>query len=141
MKTAITQNAPLPYINTKDDIQQRASLILTDVRYVIEAHFEMTDKAKPEDNPGKFKDMIRRRLEKGQCFHQPYFGVREFPAKVLPYAEQNPPRGFYSDQDERDFGLMLYDMDYSDLRNITPIFYRAVMKNGVIDVAGSEVFR
>ena len=141
MKTAITQQGALPFISTKDEIQQRASLILTDVHYVIEAHFEMTNKAKPEDNHGKFSDMIRRRLEKGQCFHQPYLGVREFPAIVKPYTDPHPPHGFYSDDGERDLGLMLYDMDYSNPRNITPMFFRAVMQNGVIDVAGSEVFR
>lgn len=42
---------------------------------------------------------------------------------------------------ERDFGIMLFDMDYSNHQDITPMFYRAVMKNGVIDVAGSEVYR
>lgn len=36
---------------------------------------------------------------------------------------------------------MLYDMDYRDPKNIAPMFFRAVMRNGVIDVAGSEVFR
>ena len=114
MRTAATGGGKLPYINTKDDIQQRASLILIDVRYVIEAHFDLTDKATPDDNAGKFKDIIRRRLERGQC---------------------------YSDEGERDLGFMLYDMDYRDPKNITPMFFRAVMRNGVIDVAGSEVFR
>ena len=42
------------YISTKDDIVQRASLILKDVSYVIEAHFEMTEKANNTDNPGIF---------------------------------------------------------------------------------------
>lgn len=55
----------LLYINTKDEIVQRASVILKDVSYVIEAHFEMTDKANDTDNPGKFKDIIMRRLRKG----------------------------------------------------------------------------
>ena len=68
------------YISAKSDIVQRASLLLRDVEYVIEAHFEMTDKANETDNPGKFKDIIMRRLRKGECFHMPYFGCREFPA-------------------------------------------------------------
>ncbi len=71
MRTAATGGGKLPYINTKDDIQQRASLILIDVRYVIEAHFDLTDKATPDDNAGKFKDIIRRRLERGQCYSMP----------------------------------------------------------------------
>lgn len=141
MKSAIVNGGQLPCINTKEDIQQRASLILTDVHYVIEAHFDLTDKASPEDNPGKFKDIIRRRLERGQCYSAPYFGTREFPAHFKAYEDPLPSKGFYSDVDERDFGLMLYDMDYSDPKNITPMFFRAIMRNGVIDVAGSEVFR
>lgn len=141
MKSAIVNGGNLPYINTKDDIQQRSSLILTDVRYLIEAHFDLTNRATPADNPGKFKDIIRRRLERGQCYSQPYFGTREFSANFKAYDNTEPPKGFYAGTGERDFGLMLYDMDYSDTRNITPMFFRAIMRDGVVDVAGSEVFR
>ena len=141
MRKAITSTGQLPYINIKEDIQQRASLILTDVHYIVEAHFDMTQKAALGDNPGKFKDIIRRRLERGQCYSTPYFGVREFPANFNAYEGALPARGHYSREAERDLGLMLYDMDYSDKRNITPMFFRAVMRCGVIDVSGSEVFR
>lgn len=65
---------------TAEDIQQRASTVLQDVRYVIDAHFEITEKAAPDDNEGKFISIMKRRLEKGQCYHQPCFGTREFPA-------------------------------------------------------------
>lgn len=130
----------LPYISAQEDIVQRASLILTDVRYVIDAHFVMTDAAKREDNPGKFCDILKRRLRKGQCYSQPYFGCREFTANVR-LLEGALPRGAYDDLSERDFGIMLYDMDYSNQGDIAPMFYRAVMRNGVIDVAGSEVYR
>ena len=63
-----------------EDRQQRAMLCLADVAYGIEAHFEMTDRAGPGDNAGKHAEMFRRRAAKGQCFHQPCLGVREFPA-------------------------------------------------------------
>ena len=46
------------YISTKSEIVQRASLLLRDVEYVIEAHFEMTERANETDNPGKFKDIL-----------------------------------------------------------------------------------
>lgn len=141
MRTAAAGGGKLPYINTKDDIQQRASLLLIDVRYVIEAHFDLTDKATPEDNTGKFKDIIKRRLKRGQCYSMPYFGTREFPAHFKAYDGSLSSRGFYETDGERDLGLMLYDMDYEDPKNITPMFFRAVMRDGVIDVAGSEVFR
>lgn len=140
MRRAITNGGELPYLNTKEDIQQRASLVLTDVRYVIDAHFDLTDKAKPEDNPGKFKDIIKRRLERGQCYSMPYFGTREFPAHFKT-APDEVLAGFYTDSGERDLGLMLYDMDYSDTSNITPLFFRAVMHDGVVRVEGNEVFR
>ena len=73
------------YINTKEDIVQRAALVLKNPHYVIESHFDMTDKANASDNPGKFQDIIKRRISKGQCFHTPYFGCREFPVKYRLY--------------------------------------------------------
>lgn len=141
LKSAVVKKGPLPYINTKEDIVQRASTFLTDVQYVIEAHFEMTDRATAGDNPGKFCDILRRRLSKGQCYHQPCLGTRECACDFHLYDESQEPRGFYTNSGERDLGLMLYDMDYTNPQDITPMFYRAIMRNGVIDVAGSEVYR
>ena len=141
MRSAVVNGNSAPFINTKEDIQQRASMILVDVRYVVEFHFEMTGAVQDGDNPGKFADILKRRIQKGQCYSQPYFGTREFPAYFKPYEGKWLPRGFYSDVEERDFGLMLYDMDYSDPQNITPMFFRAVMRNGVVDISGSEVLR
>lgn len=121
------------YLATPQDIQQRASLLLRDVRYVIEAHFEtIPEKLSAGDNPGKFQDIITRRIAKGQFYHQPYFGCREFPAQFAP-CEAIPPcieelRG------ERDLGYMLYDMDYTDQENIRPLFFRAVLRDGVLHV-------
>ena len=69
------------YLATPDDIQQRAALLLRDVHYVIEAHFDMTPQAAPGDNPGKFQDILKRRIHRGQFYHQPCFGCREFPAQ------------------------------------------------------------
>lgn len=130
-----------PYLDRSADIQQRASTILEDVHYVIQVHFDLTDKAGPGDNPGKFCDILRRRLRKGQCYSQPYFGCREFPAHVRLYEGELPPQGYYAHDGERDLGIMLYDMDYSDPEDIVPMFYRAVMHDGEIDVSGSEVYR
>ena len=144
MKSTMLGKRDLPYINTKEDIQQRASLILRDVRYVVDAHFEMTGDAGPSDSSGKFQAIAARRLERGQCYSQPYFGCREFPAYFGPYERQGDPRGYYTGSGERDLGLMLYDMDFSDPHDITPMFFRATMKDGVIEVpplTGSEVLR
>lgn len=127
------------YLNTKADIAQRASLLLHDVEYVIEVHFEMTDKANASDNPGKFKDILMRRLRKGECYQMPYFGCREFPAHFSLYEEE--VRSAYADVEEKDLGYMLYDMDYSDCQNIQPMFFRAVLRKGVLDLRDCEVVR
>lgn len=125
------------YINTKEEIVQRASIILKDVEYVIDAHFDMTDKANSTDNPGKFKDIIMRRLHRGECYHMPYFGCREFPANFELCDQEQIPVAYA--EEEKDLGYMLYDFDYSDPENIRPLFFRAVLKNGVLDVKDQEV--
>lgn len=69
------------YLSTSEDIQQRSALLLRDVRYVIEAHFDLTENAAPGDNAGKFQDIVKRRIQRGQFYHQPCFGCREFSAQ------------------------------------------------------------
>lgn len=120
------------YLCTSEDIQQRAALLLRDVRYVIEAHFEMTEKAAQGDNPGKFQDIVKRRIQRGQFYHQPCFGCREFPAQFR-LCEKIPPCPKELEE-ERDLGWMLYDMDYTDPQNITPLFFRGILQNGVLEV-------
>ena len=120
------------YLATPESIQQRAAMVLRDVHYVIDAHFEMTQRASPTDNPGKFQEMMRRRVEKGQFYHQPCFGVREFPAHFRPCTQLPPcPEEL---KGEKDLGWMLLDMDYSDPENITPHFFRATLRDGVLEV-------
>lgn len=128
---------PGSYIDRNADIQQRAAMMLRDVHYVIEAHFDMTDQAAPSDNPGKFQDIIKRRLRRGQCFHQPYLGCRECTAHFQLWEGETIP----AISESRDFGLMLFDMDYSDIKNIQPMFFWARMENGVIDLTDCEVLR
>lgn len=137
MRTAMTRGGPL-YIAAPAHVQQRASLVLTDVRYVIEAHFTMTEKAAAGDNPGKFQDMATRRMRRGQCYHQPCFGCREFPASFALF------QGEAVDTDdslkgEKDLGFMLYDMDYSDPADIRPLFFRAQLRDGVMNLRDCEV--
>lgn len=124
-------------IVTSQQIAQRASMLLRDVHYVIEAEFTMTDRAAPSDNPGKFQDIVTRRMTKGQCYHAPYFGCREFPAHFRAW----PGGPIPTIQESRDLGFILYDFDYSDPKNITPLYFHAKMENGVINVADCEVFR
>ena len=127
------------FISSKEDIVQRAAILLRDVDYVIEAHFEMTEKASPCDNPGKFKDIVMRRLRRGECYHMPYFGCREFPANFELFEQENVDTAYVGE--EKDLGYMLYDFDYSNPEDIQPMFFRAVLTNGILDVRDCEVIR
>lgn len=113
------------------DRQQRASAILVAPAYVIEAHFVLTNKAGEEDNEGKHLDIFKRRAMRGQCFHQPCLGVREFVAyfKLLEDSEQIP-KTIPVDQD---LGFILFDIDHGKAGNL-PMFFRAVMEQGVIKI-------
>lgn len=135
---AANGTAKKPYIVTSECIQQRAALMLQDVHYVIEAHFDMVpEKAAPSDNPGKFQDIIKRRLRRGQCYSQPYLGCRECTAHFRLWEGGEIP----AIAETRDLGWMLFDMDYTDPENIQPMFFRAQMVNGVIDLTDCEVVR
>ena len=87
----------------------------------------------------KFKDIIMRRLRRGECYHTPYFGCREFPAKFELY-EGDDVTTEYKGM-ERELGYMFYDFDYSNPEDIQPLFFRAVLKDGVLDVRDQEVVR
>ena len=124
-------------IFTSEDIQQRAAMLLKDVRYVFEAHFEMTVQANPSDNHGKFQDIVKRRLRRGACYSTPYFGCRECTAHFRLWEGGEIP----AIDETRDLGYMLYDMDYSDPTDIQPMFFRARMEHGEIDLRNCEVVR
>lgn len=127
-------------ISSKAEIVQRASLLLRDVEYVIDAHFEMTERANETDNPGKFKDIIMRRLKRGECYHTPYFGCREFPVNFC-LCEDEKIITAYDAVEEKDLGFMLYDMDYTHPEDIQPMFFRALIRRGVIHLEDCEVVR
>lgn len=132
-------NKPL-YIAATESRQQRAAMVLKDVDYIIEAHFEMTDRAGADDTEEKHYNMVLRRLRNGQHFHQPCLGTREFPAKVTLIEEKgailkSPLTG------KRDLGYMLYDLDFSNLRDIQPMFFRAIMEDGTLVVPNPEEVR
>lgn len=116
-----------------EDRQQRAATVLRHVAYVIEAHFDLTPKAGPDDSVGKHLDIFNRRARKGQCFQMPCMGVREFPAsfRLLEDGEAPPPPD-ESLREPRDLGWMLHDIDFE--QGMAPRFFRAQMTGGVIDV-------
>ncbi|MGE4336824.1 MAG: type I-C CRISPR-associated protein Cas5c [Pigmentiphaga sp.] len=125
----------------EEDRQQRAATVLRDVGYIITAHFELTDKADPEDSVGKHLDIFNRRARRGQCFHMPYLGTREFPVSFELLEEGKAgPLSDPSLAGERDLGWVLHDIDFDD--GMTPHFFRAQMINGLIRVPsfdGKEV--
>jgi CRISPR-associated protein Cas5d len=115
----------------ENDRQQRAATILRDVAYVIGAHFELTNKATADDSVGKHLDIFNRRARKGQCFHTPCLGTREFPASFQ-LLEETVPEVSDSLGGERDLGWILHDIDFAT--GVTPRFFRAHMRDGLITV-------
>lgn len=115
----------------EDQRQQRAGLFLRDVSYVIHALFELTPRAGVEDNIKKFEEMFTRRAEKGQCFHRPYLGCREFAAhfELVP-SDAPAPEPI---DETRDLGFMLYDVDFSGAEPM-PLWFRPELRTGRVIV-------
>lgn len=128
---------------------QRASLLLKDVAYVINAHLHVLDAridkdgptASPNEAAGKHLEMFKRRARKGQAFHQPYFGCREFPVRFeLIESENELPVPHGSLLGEKDLGFMLHDIEFNQdyatkrVKDTTPHFFRAHMSNGIINI-------
>ena len=128
-KTATREKKPLFYlVDDGDNRQQRATTLLRNVEYIIEAHFELTGKAGKEDNVGKHLDIFNRRARAGQFFHQPCLGCREFPAFFELLEEPTPPSCYQGETKE--LGYMLLDIDFTN--NMTPLFFKATMEDGII---------
>jgi CRISPR-associated protein Cas5d len=116
-----------------EDRQQRAATLLKDVAYIIEAGIELTAKgrADPNETVQKHLEIARRRAAKGQCFHHPYLGTREFACDFELW--DGPPPSPHNDLlGERDLGWMALDLDYA--AGMQARFFRARMVDGVIDV-------
>ena len=107
VKTVMNGGTGELYLSAPESIQQRAAMVLRDVHYVIDAHFEMT-----------------------------YFGTREFPAHFRRCTELPPCPDVL--KGTKDLGWMLWDMDFSDPKNITPKFFRAQLVDGVMTVPPPE---
>lgn len=120
----------------EDDRQQRATTLLRDVAYVIEAHFVLTEVSTTRDTAAKHISMFNRRASKGQCFHRPYLGTREFAANFALVESMMPKSMLPRDQQDLDLGWMLHDIDFEEDR--APRFFRAKLQNGVIDVPPLE---
>jgi len=128
VKQAIKNNETAIEIFIEDVRQQRAAMVLRNVCYVIEAHFEVI--GKEDNNFAKHKEMFKRRAEKGQCVHRPYFGCREFPANFELLRDKIPKSKLGGKT--IDLGWMLHDIDFEN--NMEPKFFRAQMIDGVINI-------
>lgn len=119
--------------NTSEEREQRMTVMLSQPAYIIEAHFELTAHKGDSDTVEKHYNIFLRRARNGQCFQQPYFGCKEFPANFrLIEGDFYPDKSFYKDKPLIDLQWMLWDLDY--INGMTPKFFRAVMENGVIEV-------
>ncbi|MDE6408666.1 MAG: type I-C CRISPR-associated protein Cas5c [Muribaculaceae bacterium] len=135
-----------PIIAT-DKRQQKNTMMLRDVKYRIYARLRYIPPRKrkgpaaresgPDENPKKYQEMFERRASKGQFFTAPYLGTRECSAfyRLLNQDEKGGPDLI---NETKDLGFMLYDLDFSDPKNITPMFYRAKMERGIIEVPDKD---
>lgn len=130
VKSALKGSEVDLFLDSNENRQQRASYILRNVGYCIDAHFDLTDKAGPDDTVEKHYNIALRRMRRGQCFHQPYFGCREFPV-TFELIEGEMPRSCHVGKNQ-DLGFMLYDIDFDDEKKA--VFFRAEMQDGVIDI-------
>lgn len=141
VKQLMKKNKGAPfYLSSNDSRQQRAGMVLKNVDYVIEAHFEMLPgKTEPGDTEEKHYNMVLRRLRKGQYFHAPCLGTREFGAKIALIEDGEFPKSQLTGL--LDLGWMLFDMDYSDPEDIHPQFFKAVLQDGILDLGEIELAR
>jgi CRISPR-associated protein Cas5d len=125
--------------------QQKNALILKDVKYRIYAkqifipiskRKKQTREGGDDENPGKYNAMFERRAEKGQCFNQPYLGTREFSAYYRLVKEGEEKQAAI--KEDKDLGIMLYDMDFSNEKETMAMFFHAKMENGTIIVPPIE---
>lgn len=141
-------------LNAEEDRTQRNTLALREVEYVIEAGLHLTplansprrkppseDEPDSEDTLVKYLAMFERRAEKGQCFAQPCFGCREFPAH-FELADEPAMRVEPNPNPDTDLGLMLYDVFDLDVSHNQkpgkveakpqPTLFRAALTAGVL---------
>lgn len=127
VKSAMKSGSGSLGLYVEDERQQRASLLLRDVRYRFRAQMHIEDERLDKSPVAKHYEMFERRAAKGQCFNQPYLGTREFSCAFSPERTEAESIG-----ETRDLGYMLYDMDFSDPADPQPMFFRARLENGVV---------
>ena len=120
------------YADDPSERAQRASLLLRDVAYRVHADLEVRADRQDPMPPQKYHAMFERRAQNGQWVNQPYLGCREFDARVrwVPDTTREPA----PISETRDLGWMLHDLDFSNPEDPQPVFFRAQMNAGVVEV-------
>ena len=120
-------------ISITDERAQRSSLLLRDVCYIIRADAHIPSGLTYAD-PAKYRDQFRRRVQRGQCFHRPYLGCREFAGCFAPLDGSEMPIS-----ESRPLGRMLFDFDYhaSNTQGASPHYFDAQLENGVLRIPDS----
>jgi len=130
------QNPKGQPIEITENRVQRNSIVLKDVGYIIEASVFVDEKliesTKGNEHPitvKKYRTMFERRVKKGQCWHQPCLGTREFAADFSIPNEQDQPLDI-----TYPIGSMFYDMVYDEKGKVTPLFfYDVAIINGILE--------
>lgn len=112
------------------DRTQRNTLALRDVAYIIHASFLLRQSGRGE-HPQKYRAQFLRRIKRGQCYHRPSLGCREFFAYFGEMADNDSSIDLTTD-----LGRMLFDIRYEDDRSGrgTPVFFNARIENGTMEV-------
>jgi CRISPR-associated protein Cas5d len=113
----------------EEDRAQRHTLALRDVAYVIRADVEVRPGV--GEDPAKYRDQFRRRVERGTCAYSPYLGTRECVASFGDRREDDRPIA-----ESHDLGRILFDIAYEQNGSGrgTPRFFDADLRQGVLYV-------
>lgn len=132
VETAMKSGAGDLGLYIEDERQQRAGLFLRDVAYRVHTDMEFRREGDPSGTAMKYQEMFERRASKGQCVNQPYLGCREFAAwfRLIPDTTTESA----AIDETRDLGFMLHDLDFSNLNDPQPRFFRARIENGAVNV-------
>lgn len=117
------------FADDKDNRAQRHTLALRDVAYLIKADIVMA--AHATEDVAKYRDQFRRRVNRGQCYHRPYLGCREFAAEFEPPNGTERPIAL-----DDDLGRILFDLDYvlDGTGRGMPKFFSARLEGGILKV-------
>ena len=117
-------------------VRQDRLLVLRSVRYVADAHLRLIEHSAANERPELYQHIVEKRIENNEYFHTPYLGLQKYPASIQIWNGAEIP----TIHDTRDFGLMLYDFDFSDPQKTAPRVFHAIMRCGIIETTNVDTF-